>query len=119
MTCSKPVPVASSSQQHDQVFPWLAVSPSGIVGVTWLDRRNDPANVSYQAFAAVSLNGGLSFGTNTPLIPNLSNPNNDGFQGFYMGDYTGNAWVGNTLYASWMDSSNGVNMQDEVGGLNQ
>jgi hypothetical protein len=33
-----------------------------------------------------------------------------------MGDYTGNTWFDETLYASWMDSRNGVNMQDEVGG---
>jgi hypothetical protein len=35
-----------------------------------------------------------------------------------MGDYTGNIWksTGMTLYASWMDSRNGTNMQDEVGG---
>src|SRR5262249_28134816 len=34
------------------------------------------------------------------------------------GDYTGNVWnsTGTILYASWMDSRNGVNMQDEVGG---
>jgi len=114
---SKPVPVAPSSQTHDQFFPWLTVSPTGTVGVTWLDRRNDPANLSYQAFAALSTNGGLSFSTNAALTPNLSNPNNDGFSGRFMGDYTGNIWAGSTLVASWMDSSNGVDMQDQVGGL--
>jgi len=118
-TCSKPVPVAPSSQTHDQFFPWLSVSSTGTVGVTWLDRLNDPANLSYQAFAALSTNGGLSFSTNAALTPNLSNPNNDGFGGGFMGDYTGNIWAGNALVASWMDSSNGVNMQDQVGGLLQ
>ena len=34
-----------------------------------------------------------------------------------MGNYTGNTWVGHTLYASWPDSGNGVVMQDEVGGF--
>jgi hypothetical protein len=34
-----------------------------------------------------------------------------------MGDYTGKTWVGNTLYAAWMDTSNGVTSQDVVGGL--
>jgi len=47
----------------------------------------------------------------------MSNPLNDGFGGSFMGDYTGNAWDGATLYASWMDSRNGSFMQDEVGGI--
>jgi hypothetical protein len=34
-----------------------------------------------------------------------------------MGDYTGNTWTGDTFIAAWMDSSNGVDMQEEVGGI--
>ena len=105
---------------HDQFFPWLSISSSGVVGVTWLDRRNDPANISYQPFAAVSTDGGASFGNNFNLYKSnkkLSNPNNDGMNGFFMGDYTGNAWANSMLYTSWMDSLNGQRMQDEVGGL--
>jgi hypothetical protein len=116
-TWSKPVPVAPSTATHDQFFPWLSVSASGVVGVSWLDRRNDPANLSYQAFAAVSTDGGASFGTNWQLTAASSNPYNDGSGGTYMGDYTGNTWVGNTLYAAWMDTSNGISSQDVVGGL--
>jgi hypothetical protein len=116
-TWSKPVPVAPSTATHDQFFPWLSVSATGVVGVSWLDRRNDPANLSYQAFAAVSTNGGASFGTNWELTTALSNPNNDGSGGSYMGDYTGNTWVGSTLYAAWMDTSNGLTSQDVIGGL--
>src|ERR1051326_2848512 len=40
-TWSKPVALAPPSDRHDQFFPWLSVSPTGLVGVTWLDRRND------------------------------------------------------------------------------
>jgi Neuraminidase (sialidase) len=116
-TWSKPVPVAPSTATHDQFFPWLSVSATGVVGVSWLDRRNDPANLSYQAFAAVSTNGGATFGTNWQLTSAFSNPNNDGSGGTYMGDYTGNTWVGSTLYAAWMDTSNGITSQDVVGGL--
>jgi Neuraminidase (sialidase) len=116
-TWSKPVPVAPATATHDQFFPWLSVSATGVVGLSWLDRRNDPANLSYQAFAAVSTDGGKTFGTNWELTSALSNPNNDGSGGTYMGDYTGNTWVGNTLYAAWMDTSNGITSQDVVGGL--
>jgi hypothetical protein len=116
-TWSKPVVV--SAAVRDQFFPWLSVGPTGIVGVSWLDRRNDPANTSYQAFAALSLTGGTTFTQSHVISTAQSNPANDGFGGTFMGSYTGNAWAGNTLFVSWMDSRSGVNMQTEVGGFVQ
>jgi hypothetical protein len=112
-------PVVVSAAVHDQFFPWLSVSGTGIVGVSWLDRRNDPANVSYQAFAALSLTGGAIFTQSHLISTAVSNPANDGFGGTFMGDYTGNAWASNTLFVSWMDSRGGANMQNEVGGFVQ
>jgi len=110
-TWSKPVPVAPGIT-HDQFLPWIAVSPTGLVGVTWADRRNDPNNVNYQAFAAISSDGGLSFEPNIQLTNAFSNPN----IGF--GDYDGATWDGpNYFLAAWMDESNGVNTQDFVGGI--
>jgi hypothetical protein len=118
-TWSKPVAVAPPSETHDQFFPWLSVSSTGLVGVSWLDRRNDPANIDYQAFAAISTDGGKSFQPNVQLTQNFSNPNNNGYaNNAWMGDYTGNTWDGpNYFIAAWMDSSNGVDMQDVVGGI--
>jgi hypothetical protein len=116
-TWSKPVVV--SAAVHDQFFSWLSVSSTGIVGVSWLDRRNDAANVSYQAFAALSLTGGATFTPSHLISTATSNPANDGFGGTFMGSYTGNAWTGNTLFISWMDSRSGMNMQNEVGGFVQ
>jgi hypothetical protein len=115
---SKPVPVAPGSDTHDQFFPWLSVSSTGLVGVSWLDRRNDPANIDYQAFAAISTDGGQSFQPNVQLTQNFSNPNNNGFaDNRWMGDYAGNTWAGPDFIAAWMDSSKGVDMQDVVGGI--
>jgi hypothetical protein len=118
-TWSKPIPVAPASDTHDQFFPWISVSPAGLVGVSWLDRRNDPNNVDYQAFAAISSDGGKSFQPNVPLTKKFSNPNNNGSpDNRWMGDYAGNAWDGPDYFiAAWMDSSNGVDMQEEVGGV--
>ncbi len=113
-----PVHVAPPTATHDQFFPWLTVSLHGTVGVSWLDRRNDPSNLSYEAFATISNNGGTSFATNTQIASAPSNPLNDGFGGAFMGDYTGNYWATATrFYASWMDTRNGTNCQDEVGGV--
>ena len=117
-TWFKPVPVAPPSANHDQFFPWLSVSPTGLVGVSWLDRRNDPANIDYQAFATISSNGGKSFQPDVQLTTALSNPNVNGFiDNLWMGDYTGNTWAGPNFVAAWMDSSNGVDMQVMVGGI--
>ena len=114
-TWSAPVPVAPPSDTHDQAFPWLSVSSTGLVGLSWLDRRNDQANVNYQAFAAISRDGGQTFQPNIQLTTGFSNP--DIGNETYMGDYTGNTWVGPNFIAAWMDSSNGVSMQDVVGGV--
>jgi hypothetical protein len=116
-TWSQPVPLAPGSDTHDQFFPSLSVSPTGLVGVSWLDRRNDPADIDYQAFAAISTDGGQTFGTNWQLTTAFSNPKNNGTGDNWMGDYTGNTWAGNDFIAAWMDSSNGVDMQEVVGGV--
>jgi hypothetical protein len=117
-TWSKPVPIAPPSDTHDQFFPWLSVSPTGLVGVSWLDRRNDPANIDYQAFAAISSDGGQTF-PNVQLTTAFSSPDVNGYENnAWMGNYTGNTWDGpNYFIAAWMDSSNGVDMQDVVGGI--
>jgi hypothetical protein len=114
-TWSKPVPVAPPTATHDQFFPTLSMSPKGLVGVSWLDRRNDPANINYQAFAAISTDGGKSFQPNWQLTQAFSNPDINGAGS--MGDYTGNTWAGGKFIAAWMDSSNGVDMQEVVGGV--
>jgi hypothetical protein len=110
-TWSKPIPVAPGIT-HDQFFPWISVSPTGLVGVSWLDRRNDPKNVNYQAFAAISTDGGQSFQPNVRLTAGLSTPV------IGMGSYTGDTWDGpNYFVAAWMDNSNSVDMQQVVGGI--
>lgn len=118
-TWSTPLAVAAGSQ-HDEFFPWLSVSSNGMVAVTWLDRRNDPSNIQYQTYAAISKDGGASFGANIAVASGLSNPNEVGFCGgtgtCFMGDYAGNIWAGKKLYASWMDTRTGA-MQDEIGGV--
>ena len=115
-TWSKPVRVTPLTDKHDQFFNWMRVSSKGVLGVTWLDRRNDPANINYEAYAAFSTNGGVSFQTNKNLAKAPSNPLNDGFNGYFMGDYTGSSWYGEKLYFTSCDTSNGISCQDELYG---
>jgi hypothetical protein len=117
VTWSKPVYLAPKKDTHDQFFPSISVSSTGKVGVSWLDRRNDPKNIDYQAFAAISTDGGKSFGANWQLTKAFSDPRTNGTENNWMGDYTGNTWSGDTFIAAWMDSSNGVDMQEVVGGV--
>jgi len=114
VTWSEPVPVAPMNT-HDQFFPAVSVSNSGLLGVSWLDRRNDPANVKYQAFTAVSRDGGQSFQSNIQLTRGFSTLNSS--YPYWMGDYIGNTWADSSLITAWMDDSNGVNMQAFVGGV--
>lgn len=100
--------VAPATATHDQFFPWVNVSKNGLVGVSWMDRRDDASNINYEAFSAVSMNGGASYGTNLKLSAAPSNPFNDGFGGFFIGDYTGNAWAGTTLYVVYTDTTTGI-----------
>jgi len=110
-TWSKPVPVAPGIT-HDQFLPWMSVSPTGLVGVSWLDRRNDPKNVNYQAFAAISTDGGKSFQPNVQLTTAFSEPL------IGMGNRDGDTWDGPKYFvAAWVDDSNGVDLQEEVGGI--
>jgi hypothetical protein len=113
-----PVRVTPSSDTHDQFFGWISVANNGVVGVTFLDRRNDAANINYDAFTAYSKNGGTSY-TDLQLSSASSNPSDDGFGGTFLGDSTGAAWGSGAkhLFASWPDTRTGTSSQDEVGGL--
>jgi hypothetical protein len=109
-------PVSPPSINHDEFFPWVNVSPNGIVGVSWMDRRNDPSNINYEAFATFSNNGGNTFSKNFQLSAKASNPFNDGFGGFFIGDYTGNAWIANnTFLATYTDTTTGIDQDFLVG----
>lgn len=95
---------------NDQFWPWLTVGSSGAVGVTWLDRRDDPANLKYRAYLTISTDGGTTFGVNLPIDNGLEDPTN-----VYAGILsTGNVWIGHTLYATWF--SHGTPMGTVVGG---
>jgi hypothetical protein len=112
-TFGAPVRV-SGSNSGDQFFP--AISVTNKVVVTWLDRRNDPNNIKYQPFVATSGDGGLTFSTGHALSTTLSDPNNDGFSGFFMGYYRAQVPVGRAFYANWMDTRTGK-AQVELGGV--
>lgn len=108
--------VLASTLTHDTFFPWINVGSSGQIGLSWMDRRNDPANVNYEAFAAFSGDGGKTFPKSFDMSAAPSDPFNDGFGGSFIGDYTGNAWDGFTLYTTYTDTTTGID-QDFLTGV--
>ena len=85
---------------NDQFHPTVAVGPDGTVVVTWYDRRlsDDPVRENWEIdlFAAMSTDGGQTFGPNfrvsdASFPPSQTNPNSNGMSGCYMGEYNGMA----------------------------
>lgn len=92
---------------RDQWFPALAASPDGRLSAVWLDRRDDPNNRLFHAYARVSTDGGLTWQpsqriSSVPADPNVGVPPQQG-----MGDYIGMAAGPGVAWASWTDPRNG------------
>jgi len=118
-TWSNPHGMAPDTDTHDQFFPWINVSNTGLIGATWLDRRLDSLNIDYCAFGATGKKVKQLSGANLQICDVQSDPHDDGFGSGFMGDYDVNAWdpAKKKLYYSWTDTRNGSTSQDEVGGL--
>jgi hypothetical protein len=107
----------SDSTSTDQWSPALAVSASGVVAVSWYDRRDDPTgNWAFDRYLAMSDDGGItwrpnlrlsdrgtSVGPTSPVSRNL--PHYDlGTNGCYHGDYDQMAFdAAGVLHVAWSD----------------
>lgn len=60
----------TTSKFGDEFFPWVSLDGSGRLVATWMDRRNDPANLLYQPFIAYSTDQGKTFHGDLPLSLN-------------------------------------------------
>ena len=89
----------SNSKIGDQFLPSISAAQDGTLAVTWLDRRNDPANFKYQPFFATSKDG-MDFVASQPLSSAMSDPT--------YGTLGPAVWTGKTFLASWTDYSTGV-----------
>jgi hypothetical protein len=103
-------PVGSA---RDQWNPALAVSPSGLVAISWYDRRLDPNNWYFDRYLRISDNGGLRWSKNL-RISDVSSPvarmiaHVDGLSSSARncdhGDYDQVAIAGNTVHLAWSDA---------------
>jgi hypothetical protein len=117
-TWSPPVQVNDQSGNL-HFLPKMALDQTtGFLGVSWYDTRNDLGGGGFQDtdgipndepefFAALSLNGGLSFQPNVQLTNRPSNSTATGNTnlGFNFGDFTGAAFNRGVYHAAWADNS--------------
>jgi len=101
-TWSAPIRVNDdiAANNADQWFPWVSVDAAGAVQVTFLDRREDPANYLYSMYLATSTDGAGSFGPNIRVSSGNYGPGGSGF----LGDYTGAATGGGKIHPLWPDA---------------
>lgn len=93
----------------DQWFPAVGVNSNGVVVATWYDRRLNPVtNLDFDRFAAISQDGGLTWGANfrvsdvsSPVSQN--NPHFDGLAICYHGDYDQVAIDNTKAHFVWSD----------------
>ena len=98
---------------NGQALAHLAVDARGNIGVIWYDTRRDPNAHLLDVFGTVSTDGGLTFSPNFRVSDQSFDANQGSFidptgkQNFFLGDTTGLALAGGTVYAAWTDTRNG------------
>jgi hypothetical protein len=103
-TWSATVRVNDDATASDQFLSWVNVDQAGRVNVTFLDRRDDPGNVNFSLYRAVSVDGGATFQSNTRI-------SDGGFPpvagNAFVGDYNAADIGGGMLHMIWADARNG------------
>ena len=100
---SSPAIVNDDGTSRWQWWQWMAVHPtSGNIGLSWLDRREDPAGCTYRTYATISSDGGTSWLTNFPVSDIASDPSSS----TWLGDYCGTTFRSNGFYSVWVDLRN-------------
>ena len=113
-TWGRPVKVNDGETGRMQFFPSIATSPDGRLHAMWGDMRDDPKELRYHIYYAVSEDQGQSFGLNARVTDSSSNPNWGFPGGQFIGDYFSIAATDEDVYLVWSDSRLG-----EFQGTNQ
>ncbi|HKV41662.1 MAG TPA: sialidase family protein [Blastocatellia bacterium] len=71
---SKPVKINDNKNKCDEALPVIAINASGVLGISWMDRRASPNNDCYEVYFSASTDGGKSFLPNTKVSTALSCP---------------------------------------------
>lgn len=96
--------VNDDTTNNDQYFPSLSAGPTGRIVVAWYDRRLDPNNLFVDYYAAMSEDGGATFGPNERISDESSPIYIDpGLAACYHGDYDQQLQTASTALLQWAD----------------
>jgi hypothetical protein len=98
VTWSAPLKVNDDPPGSDQYYPWMAVTPKGVVWIGWHDRRDDPNDFQHRWYMDSSRNRGQSFGVDKAIASVPSLPSS------FIGDYAGLAAGSQLILPMWWDS---------------
>ncbi|MHB8510983.1 MAG: sialidase family protein [Actinomycetota bacterium] len=94
---------------HDHFFPFVVVDSSGVVWVSYSDRRDDPNNVKYRQYVSYSHDGGSSW-TDLPVSSSENDPEAMKFSNnqLFIGDYNTMDVIPNAagVWLGWCDTRN-------------
>jgi len=101
-----PVKVTDETNATDQMFPWIAAHPDGLVSVMWVDKRLDPENINYDIFYTNTRDGrtflpNVRASSQTYELGNLT----------FIGDYNNIAASLEAVFPIWT-AVTGVNERD-------
>ncbi|HMA37509.1 MAG TPA: sialidase family protein [Chloroflexia bacterium] len=105
-TWSAPVRVNDDSTAADQFFPTVVFSPQGLLHIAWLDRRDDPRNLTFACYYTQSTDDGRTFAPNIRIADAQSDPS-VGFGGTLIGDYIQVDAVADHAEVAWVDTRTG------------
>jgi hypothetical protein len=103
---SPPLRVSDDTNQQHQWFPWMSVDPAGNIDIVFYDRRDAPGSIQFHTYRARSIDAGLSFGPNERVSDEISVATNDGFSGYFIGDYNGLCATADAVHPYWTDCRN-------------
>lgn len=106
----------NETNANDQFFPAFDYDYQGNYTFAWVDRRNDPANWSYDIYARYADSSGNPLGPSARLSAGLTNPSNGIFTYPFIGDYLG-CWFwtfywGNPWIIGWPGMPGGIGTWD-------
>lgn len=111
---SEPIIVNDDGLTGDQFYPSIAVSPDGVVVVSWYDKRQASEKDNAHYYMAYSFDGGKTFNRNIQVtseatdFATVGNMNN----GFGIGEYTQVVTSGSYAIPVWADGRSGNGNMD-------
>jgi hypothetical protein len=103
---------------NDQVFPWMAVSTTGIISAIWYDTRNSTTGNPrlLDVYGTYSTDGGTTWATNLRVTDVSFNPNTGSvFSNQFFGDYNGlAAGTNDRFHPLWTDNRDGSAGHQEI-----